>query len=68
MKTILFFNLDQWATGRRLYTSTARMARQNRFSIKTVSISKDKVKSIGRFQVIPDCEFHYILQITKLSF
>lgn len=57
MKTVLFFILDQWADWEAAYVSSAiRMLGQNQFSIKTVSISKNKVESIGGFQVIPDYE------------
>lgn len=57
MKTVLFFILDQWADWEAAYVSSAiRMLGQNQFTIKTVSISKDKVESIGGFQVIPDYE------------
>lgn len=57
MKTVLFFILDQWADWEAAYVSSAiRMLGQNQFSIKTISISKDKVESIGGFQVIPDYE------------
>lgn len=54
-KTILFVILQQYADWEAAYISSAiAMLGQNQYQIKTVSLSKDCVLSIGGFRVIPD--------------
>lgn len=58
-KTILFLILDQWADWEAAYLSSAlRMLGQGQYSIKTVSLTKNSVESIGGFCVIPDYEIY----------
>lgn len=55
MKTILFFILEQYADWEAAYLSSAvNMLGQGGFEIKTVSLTKDTVTSIGGFRTIPD--------------
>lgn len=54
-KTILFIILPQYADWEAAYISSAiTMLGQGQYDIKTVSLSKDLVQSIGGFQVLPD--------------
>ena len=54
-KTILFVILQQYADWEAAYLSSAiSMLGQGGYEIKTVSVSKDPVSSIGGFQVLPD--------------
>lgn len=54
-KTILFVILQQYADWEAAYISSAiSMLGQNEYEIKTVSLSKDYVQSIGGFKVLPD--------------
>lgn len=54
-KTILFLILQQFADWEAAYISSAlMMLGQGQYEIKTVSLSKDPVSSIGGFQVLPD--------------
>lgn len=54
-KTILFLILQQFADWEAAYISSAlTMLGQGQYEIKTVSLSKDPVSSIGGFQVLPD--------------
>lgn len=54
-KTILFFILQQYADWEAAYISSAiSMLEQGKYEIKTVSLSKDCVQSIGGFKVLPD--------------
>lgn len=54
-KTILFVILQQFADWEAAYISSAiTMLGQGQYEIKTVSLSKDQVSSIGGFQVLPD--------------
>lgn len=55
MKTILFVLLEQWADWEAAYlSSAARMLGQNQYAVKTVSLSKASVESIGGLRVLPD--------------
>lgn len=55
MKTVLFFILEQYADWEAAYLSSAvNMLGQGGFEIKTVSLTKDAVTSIGGFRTIPD--------------
>ena len=59
MKTILFVLLDQWADWEAAYLSSAlRMLGQGRYAVKTVSLTRDPVESIGGFRVFPDYDIH----------
>ncbi len=54
-KTILFVILQQYADWEAAYiTSAITMLGQGQYDIKTVSLSKDYVWSIGGFRVLPD--------------
>lgn len=54
-KTILFVILQQYADWEAAYISSAvSMLGQGKYEIKTVSLSKDAVLSIGGFKVLPD--------------
>ena len=54
-KTILFVILQQYADWEVAYISSAiTMLGQGQYDIKTVSLSKDYVQSIGGFRVLPD--------------
>lgn len=54
-KTVLFVILQQYADWEVAYISSAiTMLGQGQYDIKTVSLSKDYVQSIGGFRVLPD--------------
>lgn len=54
-KTILFVILQQYADWEAAYISSGiTMLGQGQYNIRTVSLSKDCVKSIGGFKVLPD--------------
>lgn len=54
-KTILFVILQQYADWEAAYiTSAITMLGQGQYDVKTVSISKEYVQSIGGFRVLPD--------------
>lgn len=54
-KTILFLILQQYADWEAAYISSAiSMLEQSKYEIKTVSLSRDCVHSIGGFKVLPD--------------
>lgn len=54
-KTFLFVILQQYADWEAAYiTSAITMLGQGQYDIKTVSLSKDHVQSIGGFRVLPD--------------
>lgn len=56
-KTILFVILQQYADWEAAYiTSAITMLGQGQYDIKTVSLSKESVQSIGGFRVLPDCD------------
>lgn len=61
MKKILFVILDQWADWEAAYWSSAiRRLGQKQYAIKTVSLTKDSVESIGGFHVLPDYDIQSI--------
>jgi len=54
-KTVLFVILDQYADWEAAYiTSAITMLGQGNYEIKTVSLIKDFVQSIGGFRIMPD--------------
>lgn len=54
-KMILFVLLDQFADCEAAYLSSAlKMLGEDQFSMKTVSLTRDKVESIGGFHILPD--------------
>ncbi len=54
-KVILFFILDQFADWEAAYLSSAVMSLgKGEYTVRTVSLSKDSVQSIGGFRVTPD--------------
>lgn len=54
-KTILFVILQQYADWEAAYISSAiSMLGQNEYDIKTVSLAKDYIQSIGGLKVMPD--------------
>ena len=60
-KTILFVILQQYADWEAAYiTSAITMLGQGQYDIKTVSLSKDSVQSIGGFKVLPDYDLHTV--------
>ena len=60
-KTILFVILQQYADFEAAYiTSAITMLGQGQYDIKTVSLSKDVVQSIGGFRVLPDYDIESI--------
>lgn len=55
MKTVLLALLEQYADWEAAYVSTAvHMLGQGKFVVKTVSLSKEPVTSIGGVQAVPD--------------
>lgn len=60
-KTILFVILQQYADWEAAYISSAiSMLGQGEYEIKTVSLSKDYVQSIGGFKVQPDYDMESV--------
>lgn len=60
-KTLLFVILQQYADWEAAYISSAiSMLGQGKFEIKTVSLSKDCVQSIGGFKVLPDYDIESV--------
>lgn len=54
-KNVLFVILDKYADWEAAYLSTLILALGNdKYSVKTVSLTKDIVKSLGGFNVVPD--------------
>lgn len=54
-KTMLFVILDKYSEWESAYLSSFLLALgQDSFSVKTVSLTKDKVKSLGGFTTLPD--------------
>ena len=54
-KIVLFVILDKYADWEAAYLSTLILALGNdKYSVKTVSLTKDIVKSLGGFNVVPD--------------
>ena len=61
MKTVLFVLLDQWADWELAYLSSAiQMLGKNRYSNQIVSLTKEKVTSIGGLSVTPDYDIQSI--------
>lgn len=55
MKKILFVILQQYADWEAAYIASAiAMLGQGQYGIQTLSLSKDSVRSIGGFTVLPD--------------
>ncbi len=60
-KTLLFVILQQYADWEAAYISSAiSMLGQGEYEIKTVSLSKDCVQSIGGFKVLPDYDIETV--------
>ena len=60
-KTVLFMILQQYADWEAAYLSSAiHMLGQENFAVKTVSLTKETVQSIGGFHVIPDYDIQSI--------
>ena len=60
-KTVLFVILDQFADWEAAYLSSAlHMLCENRYAVKTVSLSKNPVVSIGGLHVFPDYDIQNI--------
>ena len=60
-KKILFVILQQYADWESAYiTSAITMLGQGQYDIKTVSLSKDYVQSIGGFRVLPDYDLQSV--------
>lgn len=60
-KTILFVILQQYADWEAAYISSAiSMLGQGEYEIKTVSLSRDYVQSIGGFKVLPDYDMESV--------
>ena len=54
-KTILFVILEQYADWESAYLASALyMLGQGKYEAKTVSLTTDRVASIGGFHVVPD--------------
>lgn len=54
-KVVLFVILDQYADWEAAYLSSLLLALgRDRYAVKTVSVSKDSVQSLGGFTVLPD--------------
>ncbi|MDE5860787.1 MAG: glutamine amidotransferase [Ruminococcus sp.] len=60
-RTILFVILQQYADWESAYiTSAITMLGQGKYNIKTVSLSRDSVQSIGGFRVVPDYDLQSV--------
>lgn len=60
-KTILFVILEKYADWEAAYLSSAiHMLGQENYEIKTVSLTKENVQSIGGFHAVPDYDIHSI--------
>lgn len=60
-KTILFVVLQQYADWEAAYVSSAiTMLGQNQYDIKTVSLSKQGIQSIGGFKIFPDYDIQSV--------
>ena len=61
MKKIMFVILEQYADLEAAYLSSAiYMLGQDKFEVKTVSLTKDIVTSIGGFRTVPDYDIHSV--------
>lgn len=60
-KTVLFVLLEQYADWEAAYLSSAiHMLGQENYSVKTVSLTKECIHSLGGFSVLPDYDIHSI--------
>lgn len=58
-KVVLFIILNQYADWEAAYLSSAlHMLGQGDYEVKTVSLTKDTVMSIGGFHTLPDYDIH----------
>lgn len=63
MKKIMFVILEQYADWEAAYLSSAiYMLGQGKFEVKTVSLTKDIVTSIGGFHTVPDYDIHSVTE------
>lgn len=61
MKEVLICILNQYADQEVSYVSTLLLSLgQGKFGIKTVSLTKEPVKSLGGLTVIPDCDINSV--------
>ena len=61
VKKIMFVILEQYADWEAAYLSSAiYMLGQDKFEVKTVSLTKDIVTSIGGFRTVPDYDIHSV--------
>lgn len=61
MKKVLYVVLDQYADFEAAYITTAvQMLGKGQFENKIVSLTKEPVKSIGGFSVIPDYDLQSV--------
>ncbi|MDE5649279.1 MAG: glutamine amidotransferase [Oscillospiraceae bacterium] len=61
MKKIMFVILEQYADWEAAYLSSAiYMLGQGKYEVKTVSLKKDIVTSIGGFHTVPDYDIHSV--------
>ena len=61
MRTVLFVVLQQYADWEAAYISSAiTMLGQGQYDIKTVSLSKDCVRSVGGFRLLPDYDIESV--------
>lgn len=61
-KTVLFVMIDQFADWEAAYLSSAiYMLGQGRFRVKTISLTKESVTSIGGFHILPDFDMECML-------
>jgi len=60
-KTVLLVILDKYADWEAAFVSTGiRYITKEEYSIKTVSLTKDCIHSLGGFTVIPDCDINSV--------
>lgn len=60
-KTVLFVILEQYADWEAAYLSSAiHMLGQGEYEVKTVSLTREPVQSIGGFRAVPDYDIHNI--------
>jgi len=58
-KTVLFVILDKYSDWEAAYLSSFILALgQDQYSVKTVSLTKDAIQSLGGFTVLPDYDIH----------
>lgn len=60
-KIVLFVLLEQFADWEAAYLSSGLyLLGQGKYEVKTVSLTKDKVQSLGGFQIIPDYDIQSV--------